>query len=159
PFFLLGISADGKSIYTDSWATTQLKIWDASSGQVRLTEPSPSEEARIITLSPDKTLMATESQKTGLIVRSLQNHQIVRSFSDYANHFTLEANTVGFSHDNHTLAIADSFGGMRLYDLPSGKRLASPIDDMKNEGQAIRDVAVHSFQFSADDHYLFVSKP
>jgi WD40 repeat protein len=162
---LLGISGNGKRIYTDSWESTQLKAWDTASGQIVFRETIPPEEQRILTISPDKLLVATQSEKSGVMVRSLQNHQVVRRFPDHVDDLRstpprlMEAYTAGFSGDNHILAVADSFGGMRLYDLTTGQRLASPINDMNNEGQAVSEVAIREFQFSADDHYLFVSKP
>jgi WD40 repeat protein len=153
---LLGVAPDGRRIFTTPWSN-RVDVWDAETGQVNQRHALADEKELILALSPDARLVATREAAAGLRVWELGRPAPLHRFPDYDRDFAPV--TVVFGPRNLVLAVADYYGGLRLYDLATGKRLASPLADGKYDGTPLASVWITGLHFTPDGKRLFVSKP
>jgi WD40 repeat protein len=154
--YLLGFSPDGKHYYTYGQSNVVL-AWDAQTGEVVERHTLPAEDPHVLAISPDVKLWATWGAKAGLRVRALDRAEPRLRFPDHNQN--LHPYHVTFAPQNRIFAVADAYGGMRLYDLATGERLASPLADAKYENIPTSEVEITSLHFTPDGRKLIVCKP
>src|SRR5262249_8314764 len=152
---LLGFSPDSKQYFTYSAGSNLLHIWEYDSGRVLKRLPLPAGES-IIAMSEDGKLLATWGEKAYLRVRVIDKAELLHSFPDHDKGH--RPHQVAFSPTKRMLAAANENGGMRLYDLKTGKLLPGPLTDAKFPG-ATTEVAITALHFTPDEGSLIVCKP
>ncbi len=145
----LAFSADGKTIIGVR-AGKYVRVWDADSGKLRATRELPADGWYISELSPDATLLVTDTATgEGLSVWDVQTGKLVRRLDFKGPRHIMPA---AFSPDGKRLAAvgsADNRHFVRAWDVASGKEIFAK--DVRN------NVSTDQVAFTHDGGRLLAS--
>ncbi len=126
------ISGDGRTIgSTSSGRGSEARVWDADTGRLKWTIAAERSRCTRITLSHDGQLAATGGVSPHPVsVWEVESRK--RLFQTSSAGFVYK---LAFSSDKRLLAVGDSIGKLRLFEVPGGRELLS-------EGRLIRSLDV-----------------
>lgn len=152
----LGFRPDGMRYYTSPWFNGGICEWDAQTGKLLTTKQLPA-ETNVHAISPDAQLFVTSGDDKGLQVRRVADGSVLRDSPEYDREF--RPHHVAIGPKNDVMAVGDEYGGMRIYDLTTGKRRASPLTDGKYDDTPLSWVWIEHLYFLDDGQKLVVCKP
>jgi WD40 repeat protein len=129
--YSVAFSPDGKTLTSWSWDKTT-KLWDVSSGKELRTLTGHTNTLPSVALSPDGKTLATSSLNNSIIklsdVASGKELYILTGHTAYVN-------SVTFSPDGKVLASGSLDGTIKLWDVASGRLLATMMTLPQSEAE------------------------
>lgn len=105
-------SPDGQTLASGSYDGS-VKLWDAASGNLKLTIEVDEDEVRAVAFSPDGRMLATGGRNEAVALYDSSNGKLL-----YVKQYDSDVLSLAFSPDGQTLAVATS--GIYLLDSTNG---------------------------------------